>query len=270
LGYLPSLVLAVLQGLTEFLPVSSSGHLALAQIFLPGFRPDLAFDVLLHVATLVAVLVYFRADILGLARGLRHPSEPGDGSSIFAGCERRTVGLILVGTVATAAVGLALEETAEGAFHSPAAVGVCLLITAGLLALSGRFREGAGSLRDFPWAFALLVGAVQGLAVFPGLSRSGATIVACLLLGLDRRVAVPFSLLLSVPAIAGAFVLKIGDLELSAAGWGPPLVAFPVAAVVGYFCIHLLVKSVRDVWFQHFAWYCAALGGAALLAALYL
>lgn len=268
--WISALVLAVLQGVTEFLPVSSSGHLALAQMVLPGVEPDVAFDVLLHVATVVAILVYFRADLLLLLSGLWAAEDGSGSSSPFAGAERRTVGLLAVATVVTGFLGLALQDPAEAAFRDPFLVGGALLLTAILVSISGVSAAGDRGIREFSWWRAAAVGAAQGLAVFPGLSRSGATIAACLLLGLDRDTSVRFSLLLSVPAIFGAFLLKLPDLEASQEQWGPAVAACLLTAVVGYASIHLLVGAVREGWFRHFAWYCAALGLLAILLALLL
>lgn len=259
MGPLYATLLALLQGVTEFLPVSSSGHLALAQIFLPDLEPDIAFDVLLHVGTVFAILVYFHREIRGLVVGLLRPG-PSREEDPFSGAERRTVAMILVATVVTGVLGLSLEPLAEAAFHRAEAVGLALLVTAALLALCLRVPSSGEGIAAFPWWKAVLVGAAQGLAVFPGISRSGATIAVCLLLGLDRRTAAPFSLLLSVPAILGAFALKASDLAGTEAGVATMAWALVLTAAVGIVCIHLLVGSVRRGWFHRFAWYCAVLG----------
>jgi undecaprenyl-diphosphatase len=260
-------LLAVLQGVAEFLPISSSGHLALAQIFLPGIEPDVAFDVLLHVGTLAAVVGYFRADLYGLARGIFRPAAPHP-ERPFAGRERRTVLLLGLATVATVGLALAIKDVAERAFHQPSVVGLYFLCTAVLLALCRFAPEDGRGIGRFAWWKALVVGLAQGVAVFPGISRSGATIAACLLLGLERRAAARFSLLLSLPAILGAFLLKAKDLNLTNATVGPMILALIVTFGVGWASIHLLLRSVHSGWFHRFFWYCALLGSALLLLSL--
>jgi undecaprenyl-diphosphatase len=277
LSYLQALILGILQGLTEFLPVSSSGHLALAQQLVPGFGEDLFFDVLLHVATLLAVLVYFRRDLLVLVTGLLGVRRGDPGPSPFAGREWRTVALVILATVVTVAVGLPLKRIVVWAFSSTAAVGAGLLLTAALLFLSSRLRRVEEvDLSRFLWWQAMLVGFAQAAALMPGVSRSGATIAMALMLGLERDCAARFSFLIAIPAVAGAFLLEVVELvgghehATGAAGvegvaLGPYLVGSIAAAIVGFGAIHLLLRAVNRRWFHTFAYYCAPLGALALL-----
>jgi undecaprenyl-diphosphatase len=244
-------LLGVLQGLTEFLPVSSSGHLALAQMLLPGFhQPGVVFDAMLHVGTAAAVVWFERGHIaewVGDRNGLR------------------ILGLVAAGTVATAAVALPLRQFAVDAFVRPLWVGVALLLTGVVVASTLRFPGGPSDEDRMTWRQALMVGLAQGLAIFPGLSRSGVTIAAGLAGGMDRSWCARFSFLLAVPA-----VLMVAVFELVGV-WQTPfkapngfglacVIGASTAAVTGYFALKLVIKTVSSRVFHRFAWYCIPLG----------
>lgn len=245
-------LLAVVQGLTEFLPVSSSGHLVLAQTWL-GFDPEaaVAFDLALHLGTLVPVLLFYRQDLVTLTR-----------ETLRGGEGRRFVGYVVLASVPTAAIGLGLEDQFKALFHDPRAVGMALLVTSALL-LASRFGEGRQS-RSLGVALALVLGTVQGLAITPGISRSGSTIAVALMLGLRREEAARFSFLMSVPAIGGAALLELGDLP-PGLPWGQMALGFGVAAVTGYLALWALVRLVIRGRFWVFAPYVAAVGALALI-----
>jgi undecaprenyl-diphosphatase len=256
-----ALVLGLIQGLTEFLPVSSSGHLALAQMLLPGFeQPGVVLDAMLHVGTAMAVVWYERRNLtrmLGSRAGWR----------LF--------GLLVLGTAVTAMVALPLRGVVHRAFTSGVLIGVCLMIT-GVVVLATRFlssdRHGCGE-HETSWRHAVLVGVAQGLAVFPGVSRSGITIATGLAGGLDRAWVARFSFLLSVPAIAGATTVEvIGAWEqLPAVGlsfWLISLLGAAVAAVSGYLALRLVIHTLSTEVFHHFAWYCLPLGLVVILVSL--
>jgi undecaprenyl-diphosphatase len=263
LGYAEAVLLAVLQGLTEFLPVSSSGHLVLLQQWMGGWgEVDLLFDVLLHLATAVAVLATLRREVASLLMSLFRPPRA-DGP--FAGHERRLVGWLIVGSAPTAVIGLTVDRWLLPAVTRPDVVGAMLLVTGAVLWWGRRSRgtRDAGSLRA---SDALVVGALQGVAVLPGLSRSGLTITGGTLRGVDADLAARFSLLLSVPAILGATGLKAWQsLEGPLPALGPCLAGMTVAMVVGYFSIALILRLVRRGSFHWFAPYCWALGALAIL-----
>lgn len=256
------LVLGLVQGLTEFLPVSSSGHLALAQNLLAFSEAPLPFDVVLHVATMVATLCYFKKDVLSLLA---------DWLSGFGGAEGRTRPgwrfgwAVLAGTIMTVCIALPLKGVVESWMASLLAVGCALLVTSLLLGIAQTFpqKDGQVNLRT-----GLLVGFVQGLAVIPGISRSGSTIVTGLFSGLSREEAFRFSFLLSLPAILGAIILQVreagGLSELATDlphGWFPgALVAF----VSGYFALALLRRVVTLGRWRGFALYCLLLGMASI------
>ena len=188
-------LLGVLQGLTEFLPVSSSGHLALAQMLIPGFeQPGVVFDATLHAGTAGAVVWFERRSILSWLG-----SSPG----------RRLLGLLVLGTIATVVVAFPLRRVAVAAFSQPLWVGFGLLLTGVIVATTRFLPGGSGNESTTTWRQALAIGLAQGMAVFPGLSRSGVTIAASLGTGLDRGWAARFSILLSVPIIA---VVTVGQI----------------------------------------------------------
>ena len=244
-----SVVLGVVQGLTEFLPVSSSGHLVLLQHFL-GFKGDnLLFDLLVHMATLLAVVVYFWRDLVALARSLvdREAAE-----------ERRLLFYILVATVVTGTIGLTFKGLLESLFYSPRLVVVTLGITGLVLFLAERFSWGHRSMYRFGWGPSALVGLAQGVAIVPGISRSGSTVAAALLLGMDREQAGRYSFLIAIPAIAGAFVLEVKGVKgLPSADIGPYLVGMAAAFLVGLASIKVFLKAItskRLTWFAYYCW----------------
>jgi undecaprenyl-diphosphatase len=249
LGY--ALLLGVLQGFTEFLPVSSSGHLALAQMLIPGFdQPGVLFDVMLHVGTAAAVVWYERRQILEWA-----------GSATG----RRVLLLLVVGTLATAVVGFALRGAATAAFERPLWVGVFLVVTGCVVASTRWLNGGDRGVERTTWREAAVIGLLQGLAVFPGLSRSGTTIAAGLGAGLERSWAARFSFLLGVPAIAGVTLVELLSHrhELATTSGGFVLacvVGAAAAAITGYVALGLVLKTVSSRVFHRFAWYCIPIG----------
>jgi undecaprenyl-diphosphatase len=263
-----AVALAALQGLTEFLPVSSSGHLVIVPAFLGWPAPSLAFVVAVHVGTLLAVVGYYRrelGELLGgvgawVARGRKRPWPP----------EVRLALALLLATVPAAAVGLGLEKQVEKVFNSAGLVGIALVATGLLLfaaARSGRERPLAETLS---WAKALVVGCAQAVAIVPGISRSGTTIAAGLLCGWPCEWAVRFAFLLSVPVIAGAGLEQAVELSARGVG-GHDLVVLglglAVSSVSGWAAIHLVIQAVRGRKLWWFGAYCLAVG--VLTAVLY-
>ncbi len=265
MSYLEAMLLGLLQALTEFLPVSSSGHLVLAQAWFGEHDVDILFNVLLHTATMAAVVVYFRREIIELVRGLAGYNGT---TPPFAGHERKAVGLIALANLPTAILGLLVERFLEDAVSTPLFVGLMLLATGCLLWL-GRGRVSSRSIAEMTAADALLIGISQGLAVLPGLSRAGVTIVVAILLGMERTLAAKFSLLISIPAIAGATLLQALDLDTSVLAVGPYLSGMILAGVVGYGAIHLIIVLVREHSFFRFAYYVWPLGIVAVVTSLF-
>ena len=272
--YWQAILLGLVQGLTEFLPVSSSGHLAIIQKLLgldPASPEMLSFDVCAHVGTLVAVASVFAPSMLSFLRGLVRQRSDLSGPGTL---RRRAPGwhvllLAVVACVPTGAIGLGFKDQLQAAFDKPIAIGCCLIAT-GFLLMATRFvptpRRG---WRRFGLLAALLVGVAQGLAILPGVSRSGATICTALYCGLKRRWAAEFSFLIAFPAILGATLLEARHaFDGVAVPWGRVVVGSLVAAVSGYFALRTLVAMVRRARLHLFAYYCWPLGAAVLLAAL--
>lgn len=253
-----SLGQGVLQGLTEYLPVSSSGHLALFQHAFGFQGPALAFDLVLHVATMLATICFFARDIVGLT---------GEFASGFISQNgRRSDGwrfgwAVVIGTIVTACIGLPLKPAAEAVGDSPRLVGVMLLITAGLTALPMVLSSGRNSLN---WKIGLIVGIAQGIAVLPGISRSGATIVVALFCGLAKDEAFRFSFLLSLPAILGAALLELRDVSLSLlpSGW---VLGFAAAFLFGLFALAVVRRLVTSEKWIGFSLYCLIIGVTAIV-----
>ena len=265
--YLMSAVLGFLQGVAEFLPISSSGHLSLFQHFFGMEEPDSLFNILLHFATLIAVCVYYFQDVVEMIveffRGVaalfsRTPSRgnPPEG--------RRLVLLVIVGTLPLFEV-LPVESKIEMLGSSPVFVSCALLVTGCVLFLSDRYGGGRKTAKNATIKDALLVGLAQGVATIPGLSRSGCTISAGMAMGFQRKFAVRYSFLLSLPAVFGATLLKviktIKAAEPLAEGILPKyLLGMAVAGVVGYFSIRLVDLLASKGKFGAFAWYCWGAG----------
>jgi undecaprenyl-diphosphatase len=252
-----ALALGVLQGVTEFLPISSDGHLALAHLLLGAGDSDLVFDIVTHLGTMLAILVLLRRRIADLLRAALAWIGQRDADPALR-TQQRWLVLIAVASVPTALVGLALEGTTESMRLQPLWVGLWLCATGALLVaaerIGGRTRDAAAlGARD-----AVLIGIAQGLAVLPGLSRSGTTVATGLWRNLSPAVAVDFSLLISVPAVLGANLLKLD--EMSAAPVAPLLVGFAAALVTGIGAVKLLQWIVVTRRLLPFAVYCAVVG----------
>jgi undecaprenyl-diphosphatase len=247
---LSAAILGVVQGVTEFLPVSSSGHLVLFQQWLPTTGDPIAFDLALHIGTLLPVMVVYREDIVRVFRD----AAGGDGPFWVRPGVRLAL-WIVVGSLPTAAIGLAFEDVFEHLFSNPASVSVTFAIT-GVFLFATRFApKGAADERTMTWWQAVLIGVAQGIAIAPGISRSGSTIVAALFLGMDRAYAARFSFLLSIPAISGAFLLKARGLEMTGSAAFPMAIGFFAAAASGYLALRVLIRLVRSGDFSRFCWY---------------
>ena len=258
---LQAIVLGIVQGLTEFLPVSSSGHLVLVPSVLGWDDPGLAFDILLHAGTLVAVFIYFRRDLTRMCLALfTHDPD--------LTVERRLAWLVIAGTIPTVGVALLFDETFERLFMAPGPVGAFLCVTAVVLIVSERLsRRTRHDPSTLSVGQALFIGLAQGAAVLPGISRSGVTIAAGLGTGLDRGQAARFSFLLSVPIILAATLKTLLDAFGGSAalpGLLPSLLGFTSAGVTGYLAITGLLAYLRSRSLYVFAAYTAILGTVVL------
>lgn len=250
MSYLHACVLGLLQGLAEFLPISSSAHLTLAPWLLNWPDPGLTFDVALHAGTLVAIIAYFWRDWLDiLGASAANPSGP----------QARLLGQLVVATIPGAVAGLILEKKAEEAFRNPALIAGLLIVFALLMEAADRYGRRSRSLTDFSWAGALFVGCAQALAIMPGVSRSGATLTAALLLGLTRESAARFSFLLATPIIAGAAAHKLRHLH-GADLTGPFIAGVAVSAISGLAAVSFFMAKIRTTGTRPYTIYRVALG----------
>lgn len=286
-SWLQALILGVVQGLTEFLPVSSSGHLVIAPYLLGLEPPTLAFGVLLHVATLLAVITYFRSELGFLARGV---TGVGAIDVVHRRAAARTVGLLAIGSVPVAAAGLLLGDLVGGAFERPRTTAVALLVTAGLLVFAEQMRrDRAASVEDpatsatvaaldpgrgegeVTLVDAAVIGCGQALAIVPGISRAGATIATGMVRGLSRTAASRFSFLLSIPAIAGAGLVELGEYEPGSFGGYSTvdvLVGSISAGLAGFWAIRFLLRLVTTDDLGGFARYLVLLAVVVLVVSL--
>jgi undecaprenyl-diphosphatase len=255
--YAQAALLGAIQGLTEFLPVSSSAHLALAPRFFSFPDPGLTFDVALHLGTLLAVLLYYREVwtrmLLGAARAPR-------------GEQGRDLGLLVLATLPAVVIGLMFEKSADELFRDPRRIGACLIAFSAVMAWAQSRATGKTAWRAAGARTLLLVGGAQALAVMPGVSRSGATISAALLLGLAAPEAAELSFLMATPIVAGAAVLKLRHLGVADVT-GPFLLGLAVSAATGYAAVGAFIKFLPKGGLKPYVFYRVALGLAALFLA---
>ncbi len=268
---LQSVMLGIIQGLTEFLPVSSSGHLVLLQNLFGIREPELLFDISLHLGTLLAVFIVFYKEILRILQALlRLPAlikSSGNLKSVFADNEEiRIFALILIGSIPTAILGILFHKIADQIFGAVWIVGVMLLVTGTLLWFTRQISNEGRPLIKVSIRDALMIGLIQGMAIMPGISRSGATISMALFLGMNREVAGRYSFLLSIPAILGAMMLSLNSTIIQT---DIPvriiLLGTVTAAIVGYIGLKILLRLVKQGHLYYFAPYCWLLGAATLL-----
>ena len=267
MSYLESIVLGLVQGLAEFLPISSSGHLALLQQWF-GIEEDkvLLFAVLLHVGTLISVLIVYWKDVweliveLGLTikdiftgKGLRLNERP----------VRKLGVMIIVATIPTGLIGVLFNDFFNGLYNSGIPIGVGLIITGFLLVIAERMGDSNRGIKQMNYRNALFVGVVQGIAICPGISRSGSTLFGSLICNLDRKFAVKFVFLISIPSILGSAVMEAPaaiEAGMSMSELGPILAGMAVAAVSGLIAIKTMIKIVSNKKLSYFSYYVWALG----------
>ncbi|ASS40741.1 hypothetical protein AXF21_01580 [Eubacterium minutum ATCC 700079] len=268
MGYIESIVLGLVQGLTEFLPVSSSGHLALLQHFF-GVRSDsvMIFTVMLHVGTLVSVFIMYRSDIWILIKELFLTIKDlftGKGLRLQERPMRKLGVMIIVATIPTTVMGLGLNKFFEALNTNIPAIGIAWIVTGFLLFFADRTGDGNRNIEKMNFRNGVFIGVMQGIAICPGISRSGSTMVGGLLTGLEREFAVKFAFLISIPTILGAAVLEIPQaLNATASGSmeiGPMLAGIVVAAVSGVLAIKAMIKVVVAQKLKYFSYYVWALG----------
>jgi undecaprenyl-diphosphatase len=260
LTILDAILMGALQGLTEFLPISSSGHLVVSQALLGYGEPQLAFDIIVHLGTLLAVITFFRRYILGMIASIFVPR-------LRHGQEWNLLKMVIVGTIPTVFIGFMFKEPLEELFGSPAAVGFFWLMTGLLLFMADRWLWNGKDLSRGTLQDALAVGFFQGLAIIPGVSRSGATISMGIFRQFSGANAARFSFILSVPAVLGATILEARKITaVDPNEFLVYLVGMVTAAVVGYLAIALLIHMLKARRLAIFAYYCFAAGAVTLVA----
>ena len=285
MSLLQAILMGIIQGLTEFLPVSSSGHLAIFKILF-GVDTDtgILYDVLLHVGTLAAIcLVYYKDIWKMIVEGCciirdvavnvvlffknKATSEKKPYRRIVNSSYRKFVMLVIVSTIPTGIIGVVGGDAVEMASEILIVPGICLIATAVLLFIADHTKEGDKLPKSVTYTNAFGIGIAQGIATLPGLSRSGTTITACLLSGFNRNFAVKYSFIMSIPAILGAMVLQLKDFsEIDVTGTEVSyyIIGVLIAAVVGYICIKTMLVIVRRKKFTGFAIYCLIVGAISI------
>lgn len=260
---LQSFLLGIIQGLTEFLPISSSGHLVLGkQILGVEVESGITFEVVVHFGTLCSILIYYRKMLVDLIvsglQFLKAPVEKKNDPNV------KMIGFILISMIPAMAIGFTLEEQIESIFSSPLLVSVMLIVT-GLILFSTRFV--GETIKDVSVVRSFLIGIAQSFAMIPGISRSGSTISAALWLGVKREEAANFSFLMLIPVIAGAMLLKVSELleaGLSEAAFINLVVGFFAAFISGYFALKYLILILKKKGFHYFSYYCWLVGAVGL------
>ncbi len=306
MSLLEAIFMGIIQGLTEFLPVSSSGHLALFKIlFNVETETGMLFDVLLHFGTLVAICAVFYKDVaklivegiyilknglinlaiffhngylqvknlFGKRRLSKAELDLGEYHPVANSSYRKFVLLVIVSTIPTGIIGIIGKDMVEMASKILIVPGICLLITAVLLFVADAAKGGDKLPKDITYSNAFIIGIVQGVATLPGISRSGSTITACLLSGFNRSFAVKYSFIMSIPAILGAMLLELLDFApvvLNAGEIACYVVGTVISGLVGYVCIKLMLAIVRSKKFKIFGIYCFIVGLISIIGHFYI
>ena len=283
---LRAVLMGLFQGVTEFLPVSSSGHLAIIkEIF--GYESDtgVLFDVLLHFATLISICLVFYKDIIRMltefvgiladvlsncvvfSKSLSDNDEPRY-RRIVSSAYRKFVMLIVVSTIPTGILGILLRNVVDFSSTNLLIIGICLIGTGICLFISDFINDGDKKFREATYGDAFCIGAVQGAATLPGLSRSGTTVTAALLCGFDRRFAAKYSFIMSIPAVLGALILElteIGSETITGSDVGCCILGMVIATAVGYCALKVTMKLIVSRYFKYFSFYCFGIGVVSVL-----
>ena len=255
-----AIILGILQGITEWLPISSSGHLAFFQFYFEEEHPIL-FDIILHIGSLCVIFYIMRDEIKRVLDSVPSFFSNYRNYTNLKG-EQRLIGLVIVASIPTAIIGFTFDSTVIGDFYSEMhLVGGCLIFT-GILVWLSKDYSGDKQIDDFPIKNALIVGFFQGLAILPGVSRSGSTIAISKMLGMEPVKAARFSFLLFIPAITGATILKIQDIDetISEVGTLSLMLGFLSSVITSYFSINILLNLIKKQQFHYFTPYCILLG----------
>ncbi len=273
--YIQAIILGAVQGLAEFLPISSSGHLALLQnIF--GIEEVLFFAVMLHFGTLISLFIVYWKEIWELVVELFLTIKDvctGKGLKLEERPIRKLGVMIIVTTIVTGVIGILFEDAFNALYASCVAIGVCLIITGVLMYFSERIGKNNRTLERMNYRNSIFIGVMQGLAICPGISRSGSTLVGGLTCGFKRDFAVKYAFLISIPVILGSFILELKDalsVGIDTAIIGPTVVGVVIAAVVGLFAIKAMIKIVTNKNLKYFSYYVWVVGIFAIVYGLFI
>lgn len=250
MSIIQSIISGVVQGLTEFFPISSSGHLVMLHAIFGVKEPQLAFDVFLHLGTVLSVIVFFRKDIMHLLTA-----------------DRKTLALLVIASIPTFVIAILFKDFIESAFALPSLVALMLIVT-GFLLLAASYVEKRLTIKREPSILkSIIIGIAQGVAIIPGISRSGSTIATGMFIGMEKSAAVRFSFLLSIPAILGASVFKARSIIHEIIGRDSLhfVIGGAAAAIAGFFAIAVLLKMVQNNKFYLFGIYCIVVGVVSVL-----
>lgn len=255
MSIIQSIILGVVQGITEFLPISSSGHLVVFQKIFGLKEAPVFFDALLHAGTLLAIVLYFKKEIVNIIKNFWEKGT------------QRLVLNILIGTVPVVVVGFLIKDKVGEMFNSLLLTGISFLITALLLWLTYFFKKQTKSINDLTWVDSLFIGVFQAISIIPAISRSGATIAAGIYRKIDRESAFKFSFLLAIPALLGAFILQLfqGGVNVLESSFASYIIGFLVAIIIGLVSLKILEKILVRGKFSYFAVYCFVLGVVIIL-----
>ena len=275
MNLIQAILMGIVQGLSEFLPISSSAHLVFTSNFYKVFKgieiaqqsnEEVFFDIMVHLGTLIAILIFFRKDIVEILKAMWHALNTKDWSDKKA----KLGAFIALGTVITVALALPIKDIAEKLVYSPSIVGILLFIT-GFVLLASEYmsKHFIAKKENVDIKTSILIGLAQGLAALPGFSRSGWTIATGLFFGLDRVTAARYSFLLSIPIILGASMVyplvKIDIHEAMTYNWIAIIAGTLVSGVVGYLCIKYFMKFISKFSLAIFGWYCILAGASAFI-----
>lgn len=289
MSLLEAIFLGLIQGIAEFLPVSSSGHLAIFQKIFGMEEVGISFDVFLHIGTLIAVFAVYWKDIFRLiidGAGIiadatfnaftyikyRKTKETPVYRKIVKSTYRKFAMLVIVSTIPTGIIGIVGKELVQQSSETLIVPGICLIITAILLFIADNVPDGTKTPKGTTYLNSIFIGVCQGIATLPGLSRSGTTITAGLLSGLRRDFAVKYSFIMSIPAILGAAIIEIPDMKHDLASTSALcyVAGMIVSAVVGYVCIKTMLVIVKNKKFKYFSGYCVVVGLIAIIASIFI
>ena len=275
-----AIILGIVQGLAEFLPVASAGQVILVthilNVTFPNQSGAIAFNTLLHLGTLTAVVGFFWRDLIKIIKAFVYSLL-----NLFQGTftdglkedvHKRLAWLLIVGTIPVAIVGVLFTKQFEALFNNVVAVGVFLIINGFILVLSEHFaKPGDKKVMGLTFKNSLIIGAFESLALFPGISRSGSSISAGLLLGLERQCAARYAFLLAIPAIAGAVIVEFKNIgALTETNTASIIAAYIAVVIFGYLSIGLLIRLIKSTSLRVFAYYCWIVGALTLISKLFL